>query len=232
MGLQLNEWVFTLLDRTKTTGGAPPVQADSTGSLFALTVGSSDSPTIYSDKSGTTLTETAGVAMLNFVNGHVRFFTDASVTALDISWIAEKGCGVLQNVQANSQHGLHVGGAGPFMTYIPIQGPNDDAAGAETLTGVTPGSGVICTRAFLKVMSAGAASNTVDLGPVASSTGGNADGILDGASLASTGIVVGPTGITSIFAFDGSTNQISYTPSASVLAGVRAYLEFVFNDGV
>jgi hypothetical protein len=235
MGYEVYEWNFTVMDVAKTTGGAPPAVDDDSGSLFAVTAGTADSPTVYTDKDGTTLTETNGVAKLTFSNGHVRFYTDQDVSSLDIYWISKRGCGILRGVGPNKTHGLKVGYGGKQVWGIPLRGPGATAAGAEVNLGITPASGVMLTKVWADIISAAASGgHYFDFGVLASSSNGNADGFIDSGGTSAVGLmplsVAGgaPIGVLSQFKFDGSNDILSFTPAASNTMGVIAYMELVF----
>ena len=75
------EWQINLFD----TRLNRPI-ADSTGLYLPITAGTSTSATCYSDAQGTSLTTPA-----TFANGAGRFFTDASVTTLDLVVVTANG---------------------------------------------------------------------------------------------------------------------------------------------
>ena len=230
MGYEVYEWNFSVMDVAKTSGGAPPVVDDDSGVLFAVTPGSADSPTLYTDRNGTSLTETNGVAKFTFSNGHVRFYSDRTLTGLDIYWMSKRGCGVLRNVGPETLHGLLVGHQGTHTWGIPLQGLGATAALAETTLGITPASGVMLKRVWGEVLTAAtAASNHFDLGVLDSSTNGDLNGFLDSMSVSVVGLSpLSAIGVLSQFRFDGSNDIISVTPSASHTAGMIAWMEMQF----
>src|SRR5215472_11233895 len=89
MASNYTEWQLNLWDQRLQR----PV-SDSTGTAQVLTQGSFAKATIYSDAVGTSATNPMTLA-----NGQIRFFTDVSVTSLDVSFITAGGDAVfLKNI--------------------------------------------------------------------------------------------------------------------------------------
>lgn len=161
MGANLQEWAFHLTDGFQTPGRAPMLD-DDTGVMWVCTNGSTDSPTIYSDSSGTALTETHGHALLTFTNGRVRFWTDRTITTLDIYWFGNKHAGYKQGATP-SVHELRANTNGQtFTTAIPVgnhavsalSSVGNKGAGPYSV-GVTPASNVTVRGIWVQVISAG-----------------------------------------------------------------------------
>lgn len=235
MGANLQEWEFFVTDRGATTAGSPPDIDDDTGVLFVLNVGTADSPTIYTDRHGTQLTETNGVAKLSFSRGHVSFWTERSVTNLDICWLGAKSCGFLPNAHF-SRHELPVIRNGQPMTcVIPLQ--NTDAKNAETLIGVSLPDGVFVTNIWAQVTSAGqnVASSAFDFGIAASAAGGDANGFLAGA--VTSGVYVGSkskVGALSAHAISGLDQALTITPNSTTNSafGALVYMDLNYTLAV
>lgn len=236
MGSNLQEWDFMVTDRTTTPGRAPVID-DDTGVVYALTVGTADSPTVYTSASGTTLTETHGVARMTLTNGRVRFWTDRTVTALDISWFGSKTAGYLRNVTP-SQHELPSTPNGGIMTAcIPIGNHAVSAlssVGAETPLSIFPASGIACIGVRGRCTSGGqtAASSFFDFGVEASATNGDANGFLASFSVsAAYQNVLSARGVLSQFTFN-SAQGLSWTPSSATNSAFGALVFMQLDYGM
>lgn len=161
MGANLQEWHFFLTDRSQTPGRAPIIDDDS-GVLFVCTAGSTDSPTLYTNASGTALTETHGHALFTFTNGQVRFWSARTVTTLDISWFGTKSAGTM-NGATPGRHELNGNANGqPCIAWVPVGNHAVSALSSVTnvgagpySTGWTPASNVTVVKAWAQVISAG-----------------------------------------------------------------------------
>jgi hypothetical protein len=94
MAANMTEWDLQLIDGR--TGR--PIDDDS-GKCFGITPGAGLKATLYSDENGTALTQP-----VSFTNGRVRFFTAASVTALDLTGLTSSGHGFFIEDLTPSQH--------------------------------------------------------------------------------------------------------------------------------
>ena len=208
MGLELNEWAFNLMDVTKAS--IPDSPSVDGGSLFAMTADTPDSPTIYTSKSGTTVTEENGVARFSFNDGTVRFWTAASVTSLDISWVTSTGEAGFKRGMTQSEH---------FLYYNPVQGdheiviPAQFSSVAELDTGVDLPASLLLGVSYLWITTVDA-TETVDVGTLSTETGGDPNGLLAAASVATAGYVTATQGALANTHTDGVAQSITYTPSA------------------
>lgn len=184
--LPVTEWYFQLADATKNSNVMPGIDDDS-GKMFVLTEDTPDSPAIYTDAQGTALTETAGVAVLTFTNGVVRFWTSSSVTALDICGITANGRTFARNSVTPSQHLIPVNTINSRQLLVVPFGASDNA---ETDTGVDLPSNCIISPLDVKLrVTTADATETIDFGLLSSESGGDANGFVTAASVASTGFV-------------------------------------------
>lgn len=185
MGLLLNKWSFQLVDIAQSS-----VQSyinDDTGKVMVLTEDTPDSPTIYTDENGTTLTETHGIGVLTLTDGRVTFYTAASVTAVDLTGITADGRAIGLNSVNSSLGRILIDTMDTFQTVAVPFGASDNA---ERDTGLDLPSNCIMT-AFdvgLRVTSTDA-TETIDVGLLSSESGGDANGFITAASVANSGFV-------------------------------------------
>lgn len=184
-----NEWNFRLVDGSRNLGASQHSVDDDSGKLIVLTEDLPDSPTIYSDAVGATaITETAGIAVLTFTNGHVRFYTASTVTALDICGITADGRTFsLNSVGANQQHMIPVNPLGGSQLLVVPYGASN---ATETDTGLDLPSNCLITASGVKLrVTTIDATETVDFGLLSSEAGGDADGFMALASVGVSGFV-------------------------------------------
>lgn len=200
--LPLTEWRFHLLDASKNVGLMPGIDDDS-GKVIVLTEDTPDSPTIYTDPQGSTLSETAGVAVLTLTNGRVRFWTQNTVTALDICGITADGRTFALNSVTPSQQMIPINPLASRQLLVVPFGASDNA---ETDTGIDLPSNCLINALDVKLrVTTTDATETMDFGILSSESGGDADGLIAAASVANSGFVELLPQIT------GGTN-IDYTP--------------------
>lgn len=184
--LPLTEWMLNLVDVSRNIGLAPGIDDDS-GKVIVMTEDTPDSPTIYTDAQGTTLTETAGVAVLTFTNGIVRFWTQNSVTALDMSGITADGRTFNLNSVTPSQHMVPINPQNSRQLIVIPFGASDNA---EMDTGIDLPSNCLIHPLDVKLrVTAIDATETIDVGLLSSESGGDANGFITAASVASSGFV-------------------------------------------
>lgn len=181
------EWSFHLVDVTKNLGASMPGIDDDIGKMVVLTEDIPDSPALFSDAIGATqIAETAGIGVVTFRDGLVRFWTASTVTALDICGITADGRTFSFNSVTPSQHVIPVN---PFhalqLAVIPF-GPSV----AETDTGLdlAINSLITVTDVKLRVTTADAA-RTLGFGLLTGEAGGNANGFMVGALMTTVGFV-------------------------------------------
>ena len=184
--LPLTEWRFHLLDASKNPNVMPGIDDDS-GKLMVLTEDTPDSPTVYTDQQGTTLTETAGIAVLTFTNGQVRFWTQNSVTAVDICGITADGRTFAMNSVTPSQQNIQVNPLNSAQLLVIPFGASDNA---ETDTGLNLPSNCLITANDIKLrVTTTDATETIDVGILSSEANGDANGFIAAASVATSGFV-------------------------------------------
>lgn len=182
--LPLTEWVLNLVDVSKNAGLVNGIDDDS-GKVIVMTEDTPDSPTIYTDAQGTTLTETAGVAVLTFTNGVVRFWTAASVTALDMSGITADGRTFCVNSITPSQHMIAINPLNTFQLLVIPFGASDNT---ETDTGINLPSNCLITPYDIKLrVTTADVGETLNVGILASESGGDADGFIVAGDVGTTG---------------------------------------------
>lgn len=185
MGLLLNKWSFQLVDVARSSDQMPI--NDNTGKVMILTEDTPDSPTVYTDENGTALTETGGIAVMTFTGGRVTFFTAASVTALDLTGITADGQGFsLNSVSSSTGRILIDTSQANQLVAIPF-GPNDNS---EQDTGLDLPANCLLTANDVKLrVTTTDATETIDVGILSSESGGDANGIIAAASVATGGFV-------------------------------------------
>lgn len=184
--LPLTEWVLNLVDVSKNAGLVNGIDDDS-GKVIVMTEDTPDSPTIYTDAQGTTLTETAGVAVLTFTNGVVRFWTASTVTALDMSGITADGRTFNVNSITSSQHMIAIN---PLNTQQLLVIPFGVSDNTETDTGIDLPSNCLISPLDIKLrVTTTDATETIDVGILSSEANGDANGFITAASVANSGFV-------------------------------------------
>lgn len=184
--LPLTEWRFHLLDASKNMNVMPGIDDDS-GKIMILTEDTPDSPSVYTNAQGTALTETAGIAVLTFTNGQVRFWTDQSVTALDISGITSDGRTFAMNSVTPSQQMIQVNPLNAHQLLVVPFGVSDNV---ETDTGIDLPANCLITADDIKLrVTTVDATETVDVGLLSSESGGDANGFIAAGSVATAGFV-------------------------------------------
>lgn len=217
-----NEWTFQLVDDSRNLGGSKHSIDDDSGKLVVLTEDTPDSPTIYSDAVGATaITETAGMAVLTFTDGRVRFWTASTVTALDLCGITADGrTFALNSVGANQQHMIPVNPLGGYQLLVVPFGASDNT---ETDTGLDLPSGCILNAQSVDLrITTVDSTETIDVGILASEANGDANGFIAAASVATAGQVQLVPQITGGTNIDyGSTAYIGAL-LATIIAGADA----------
>jgi|CXWL01.1.fsa_nt_gi hypothetical protein len=183
MGLLLNKWSFQLVDVTQSY--AQTSLDDDTGKVMVLTEDTPDSPTIYTDENGTTLTETGGIGVLTITNGRVSFFTAATVTAVDLSGITADGRAIGLNSVSSSVGRILVNPMGSRQTVAVPFGPNNNS---EQDTGLDLPANCLMTayNVSLRVTTADA-TETIDVGLLSGEAGGDANGFITVGDVGTTG---------------------------------------------
>lgn len=189
MGMLLTEWVLNLVDMTKNLGPAAPGVDDDSGAIIVLTAGSPTSPSVYTDRYGTALATTGGLARLAFTNGVARFYTAQSVTSIDVTGITASGHAIgISGLAANSKHVEHVyrSGVGRHVLAVPF-GASDNA---ETDTGLDLPANCLMNAMSVKLrVTSTDATETIDFGLLSSESGGDANGFITARSVANSGFV-------------------------------------------
>lgn len=185
MGLLLNKWSFQLVDVMQSH-----VQSaidDDTGKIMVLTEDTPDSPVIYTDENGTTLTETGGIGVLTLTNGRVTFFTAASVTAVDLSGITADGRAIGLNSVGSSVGRILIDPTRSRYTVAIPFGPNNNS---EQDTGLDLPSNCLLTAhdVSLRVTTIDATED-LNVGILSSESGGDADGFIRNALVGTAGFV-------------------------------------------
>lgn len=188
------EWNFNLHDVGLGQNAQSPASGGGSGWINICTAGAATSPTVYTNRQGTTsLTKTNTISVTTITNGKVTFYTDTSVTSLDVSWLTSTGeCGILKGVSPNTTHMLRYdsGYTGYYNLWVPFAYL---ASSAFTDTTLDLAADLVITDANILVKTVDA-SATVDVGFINSGESGDEDGLLDGMATDSTGLGV-PWGV-------------------------------------
>lgn len=210
MGRQLREWRFQLVDVSVSHAHGGKAIDDDSGQVWVCNQGRDpDSPTVYTDKEGTTLTETEGVAMQTFTNGKVHFWTEQTVTALDVYWLTAKGeAGQMYNV-AQDQGFLPVNpGQGAYLLVVPFTG--SDNVEADTGADLAANLEIEDVQVEVVTIDAGA---TVNIGILAAEAGGDANGFMNAVSVATAGFITNDPATTA----GGNETYLSASPIGALL---------------
>lgn len=188
MGFLLNEYRCHLVDTSRNLGGSMAGLADSTGKVIVLNPGSPTSPTVFSDAQATALGLTGGLAVVSFQNGAVRFYTLDTVTSIDLTGVTADGRAIgIQGLTPNAQHVIPIN---PLSSQQLLAVPFGASNAVETDTGLDLPAGCVLhpSSVFLRVTSADA-TETIDIGLLSSESGGDADGLVALATVATAGWV-------------------------------------------
>ena len=154
---------------------------DDTGKLQVMTAGSPVVPTIYSDDRGT-----VGSSPLTFTNGLVEFWTVNTITSLDISILTAAGDAIL------------LAGTTPGLTRVTVDVSSREqllvipwlflAGGTVVDTGLDMPANMLVEFAGVRVTAIDA-GETIDFGTLAGEAGGDENGFITLASIATLGMV-------------------------------------------
>jgi len=176
MGANLNEFVLQLVDtRTKR-----PID-DDTGKVIVMNPGLPTKPTLYSDIQGSSQANPVTIS-----NGVIRFFTDPSVTSVDLSVMTALGVALFLedvtpsmgrvDVDHEQRHNVLVA---PFLS---------NAAGTVTDTGVDFPANCLISDAFVKVTTLDT-GETLSVGFENAVESGDLDGLIAAVSMSATGYI-------------------------------------------
>ena len=176
----VREWYFQLWDAQRKIS-----IDDDSAQLLVLTAGAPTAPTIYSDRNGATAVSNAVRTPRSFVNGAVRFWTDPSVTSVDLSLLTAKGEAYFFEDVSYSCHRLDVN---PFERDHMLVVPFGASSASEVDTGIDLPANLLVKDAFIKVTTTDA-TETLDVGILSSESGGDADGFVLLTDVATAGYV-------------------------------------------
>lgn len=184
MGLLLNKWSFQLVDVSRSDAQTPI--DDDTGKIMVLTEDTPDSPVIYTNENGTTLTETGGIGVLTFTDGRVTFYTASTVTAVDLTGITADGRAIGMNSVGSSVGRILINPMQTEQTVAVPFGPNNNS---EQDTGLDLPANCLMTAYDVSLqVTTTDATETIDVGLLASESG-DANGFIAAASVANSGFV-------------------------------------------
>jgi hypothetical protein len=164
MASNYQEWNFNLWDQRLQR----PV-SDSTGTVQILTQGTFTKATIYADGVGTTATNP-----MTLSNGQVRFWTDFSVTTLDVSFITAGGDAVFLKNVTPSNHRVVIDPDKIMQTAI--VGWIAAASAVITDTGMKLTTAMRVRDCFVRVTSP-VSGTSIDVGTTTGSVTGFAVGV-------------------------------------------------------
>lgn len=155
------------------------------GTVFVATAGTAQKAT---------LSTKAGASMSNPftpTRGHIEFWIDLDIATVDLYIMAPGGQFVVKKgVAASGANEIHVDTASRNQCMVIPVAHDDVTANTETATGFTePANAVLLPNPFI-VVNAIDATETLDVG-TDSGDSGDADGFLDGISVATAGVAVG-----------------------------------------
>lgn len=160
MAANTTEWYCQLIDgRT----GRPI--SDSTGKAFGITPGAGAKASLFSDEFGTALTQP-----LTFTNGIIRFWTAASVTALDVTGLTAKGHAFYIEDLTPSQHRYVIWPEAAQSTFALPYELNATITGGAVDSGVDLPDSVIVNDCYVDILVA-ATGGLLSIGTSAVTTG-------------------------------------------------------------
>lgn len=155
---------------------------DDSGVCNVLTVNSPAEATIYSDDTGT-----AASNPLTISNGAIRFWTAATVTSVDLSILTATGHAVFVRDLTPSQHRVDIDTENRTQLLVVPFGASDNV---ETDTGfdLPAKCRIDPFRLGLRITTVDS-TETINVGILSSESGGDADGFIVAASVATLGYV-------------------------------------------
>src|SRR5574341_236285 len=178
--LALTEWAFQLVDPTLAAVDASI--DDDSGVCNVLTAGSPVEVTIYSDRGGT-----AASNPLTFTDGWVRFYTVNTVTSVDLSILTATGRAVFAKGVVPSQHRIFIDrNRREQLLIVPFAASDNVETSTEFV--LPAGCRLDPYRLYLRIVTVDA-TETIDVGILSSETGGDANGLIAAASVATGGYV-------------------------------------------
>lgn len=146
-----------------------------------LTAGTSDLPTLVSDQQGTALTQPIALS-----NGQLTFYTAKATTSVDISILTAAGDAIYATAVPNSVHRFDVY---PENRHQIFAFPMIFIAGGTVQdTGFDLPVNLLVRDVAVRVLAVDA-TETVDIGILASETGGDENGFVEVATVATLGYV-------------------------------------------
>jgi hypothetical protein len=174
MASNYKEWDFQLVD----TRTRKPIDDDA-GLYTVLTDGSPAEATVYSDDSGTTAT-----LPLTMTDGRMTFYTDSTISAVDLSVLTNGGRAYFLDGVVQSAHRVDVDPErSDFTLVLPMT--YNGASDAVVDTGFALLDSMLVKDVFIDVHTAADASGAILL-DVGTST--DTDGFLDGVLMDVTGM--------------------------------------------
>jgi len=189
------EWSFMIHDRSK--GQYKEGVTTGSGWMYVCTAGAVAPPTIYSDERGSvSLTSTATghgalvnkLALVFITNGYCRFWTDSSVTSLDVTYLMSTGESGFAKGVSSSRHMLSVDSDGgrPYTLWVPFAFETTGGSPIDTLLDLPAGLEIYDAGCYVHTADS---TETVDFGFKNAVESGDEDGLLDGMLLTTAGPV-------------------------------------------
>lgn len=189
------------------------------GAAIVTGAGSPEKLTLYDPDDGFKAMDNP----VSLTRGKIRFAVEEDILSVDVFALSPNGqFGVVESARADENSELFFDGFNKHqMLKIPFS-IEDTAAATETETGIeVPANAAVGGNQ----MSAGVvvvtedATQTIDVGTLSSGTNGDADGLIDGTSVATAGRVASTDGAliatnTPWVALEGNERQITYTLNA------------------
>jgi hypothetical protein len=158
---------------------------DDSAQLLVLTAGSPTAPTIYSSADGTTVSNAVRTPRTS-VKGWFKFWTPKSVSSVDLVLMTSKGEAYFYEDVSYNVGRLNID---PFNRNHVLVLPFGASDNTEVDTGLDlPVANLVVKDAHLVVTTVDA-TETIEVGILASESGGDADGFIDAVSVATAGYV-------------------------------------------
>jgi hypothetical protein len=209
MGATYTEWAIQL--ENARTGN--PIDDDS-GKFYVLTAGSAAQATIYSDQSGTAITQPC-----TLTDGKYRFFTATSVTSVDITGVTALGQAFFVDGLLPSNQKIFISNDQiSQVLFVPLK---FEASAALVDTGFDLPAKCLINACLLKVTVADA-GETIEVGFDNATEGGDLDGLINAAPLDNLGVVELRPQITSGTNIDYVGTDYRGALLATIIAGADA----------
>lgn len=182
-----------------------------------------------------------GTAIANpvaFTNGYVEFQFDADTDSVDLYGVSPTGHSfVAKSVEPAGPNEINIDtSAAHTVLVVPFSAADQTADNTETDTGMDlPANAAVLPNPLLRVLTADA-NETINVGLLSTDVGGDADGFLVAASVATAGVVKGTVAAAgntmgALFEVQDSANAGDIAPEAHVIVSTARSVTYTLSAG-